>query len=147
MRARSPLAGRPAARTEGPHEPAADTLRRPVSHQSGRKRLPILPARAPGHQRPPATRGSARGADCHARPPAPASRPDFPVSKLPVPHLLLVDDDASVRGLVEEYLGANDFRVSGVADGSQLLASLRTQVFDLVLLDLRLPGEDGMQLL
>jgi len=69
------------------------------------------------------------------------------VSKLPVPHLLLVDDDASVRGLVEEYLGANDFRVSGVADGSQLLASLRTQVFDLVLLDLRLPGEDGMQLL
>jgi two-component system, OmpR family, response regulator len=69
------------------------------------------------------------------------------VSQLPAPHVLLVEDDASVRGLVEEYLGANDFRVSSLTEGSQLLASLRTQVFDLVLLDLRLPGEDGMRLL
>ena len=69
------------------------------------------------------------------------------MSKLPVPHVLLVDDDAAVRALVEDYLSGNDFRVSTLADGSQLLGSLRAQVFDLVLLDLRLPGEDGMRLL
>lgn len=69
------------------------------------------------------------------------------MSKVPVPHLLVLDDDPAVRALVEDYLGNNDFRVSGLADGSQLLAILRAQVLDLVLLDLRLPGEDGMQLL
>jgi two-component system, OmpR family, response regulator len=69
------------------------------------------------------------------------------VSQLPGPHVLVVDDDRSVRALIEEYLGANDFRVSAFADGSRLLTTLRTQVFDLVLLDLRLPGGDGMQLL
>jgi two-component system, OmpR family, response regulator len=69
------------------------------------------------------------------------------VSQLPVPHVLVVDDDASIRTLVEEYLGSNDFRVSGLADGAQLLPTLRGQIFDLVLLDLRLPGADGMQLL
>jgi two-component system, OmpR family, response regulator len=66
---------------------------------------------------------------------------------VPVPHVLLIEDDAALRGVVEEYLGNNDFRVSAFSDGTQLLASLRAQVFDLVLLDLRLPGEDGMQLL
>jgi two-component system, OmpR family, response regulator len=69
------------------------------------------------------------------------------MSALPVPHVLVVDDDGGVRTLIEEYLSANDFRVSGFGEGSQLLATLRSQVFDLVLLDLRMPGEDGMQLL
>jgi two-component system, OmpR family, response regulator len=52
-----------------------------------------------------------------------------------------------VRQLVDDYLGQNDFRVSAAADGAALLRSLRAQVIDLVLLDLRLPGEDGMTLL
>jgi two-component system, OmpR family, response regulator len=69
------------------------------------------------------------------------------MSSLPLPHVLVVDDDASVRQLVDDYLGRNDFRVSGVESGPQLLTALRTQVIDLVLLDLRLRAEEGMQLL
>jgi two-component system, OmpR family, response regulator len=69
------------------------------------------------------------------------------MSGLPLPHVLVVDDEASVRQLVDDYLGRNDFRVSAVESGAQLLTALRAQVIDLVLLDLRLRGEDGMQLL
>ena len=69
------------------------------------------------------------------------------MSGLPLPHVLVVDDDANVRQLVEDYLGSNDFRVSAVESGAQLRAALGAQVVDLVLLDLRLRGEDGMQLL
>ena len=65
----------------------------------------------------------------------------------PLPHVLVVDDDAAIRQLVDEYLGRNDFRVSAAVDGAGFTAALRSQVLDLVLLDLRLPGEDGMQLL
>ena len=66
---------------------------------------------------------------------------------VPLPHVLVVDDDPAIRQLVDDYLGQNDFRVSGVVGGTQLMSLLGSQVFDLVLLDLRLQGEDGMQLL
>lgn len=69
------------------------------------------------------------------------------MSSLPVPHILVIDDDAAVRQLVEDYLGQNDFRVTGRATGAQLMDAFRAGVVDLVLLDLRLRGEDGMQLL
>jgi two-component system, OmpR family, response regulator len=69
------------------------------------------------------------------------------VSSAPRPHVLVVDDDEAVRRLVDEYLVQNDFRVSGAEDGAQLARVLGGQVIDLVLLDLRLRGEDGMQLL
>jgi DNA-binding response OmpR family regulator len=65
----------------------------------------------------------------------------------PLPHVLVVDDDPDIRQLVADYLGQNDFRVTGADGGAQLMATLRAQVVDLVLLDLRLRGEDGMQLL
>ena len=66
---------------------------------------------------------------------------------MPQPHVLIVDDDETVRQLVDEYLAQNDFRVSGASGGAELLGALAAQVIDLVLLDLRLRGEDGMQLL
>jgi DNA-binding response OmpR family regulator len=69
------------------------------------------------------------------------------MSSVPVPHVLVVDDDSAVRQLVEEYLGQNDFRVSGAATGAEFLDACRTGVVDLALLDLRLRGEDGMHLL
>jgi DNA-binding response OmpR family regulator len=69
------------------------------------------------------------------------------VSSVPQPHVLIVDDDETVRQLVDEYLGQNDFRVSGVSRGAELMDALAGQVIDLVVLDLRLRGEDGMQLL
>jgi two-component system OmpR family response regulator len=69
------------------------------------------------------------------------------MNSVPVPHVLVVDDDSAVRQLVEEYLGQNDFRVSGAATGAEFLEACRTGVVDLALLDLRLRGEDGMHLL
>ncbi len=69
------------------------------------------------------------------------------MTDLPAPHVLVIDDDAAIRELVGEYLAQHDFRVSAAATGAQLLDGLRARVVDLVLLDLRLPGEDGMQLL
>jgi DNA-binding response OmpR family regulator len=61
--------------------------------------------------------------------------------------VLIVDDEEAVRRLVDEYLAQNDFRVSGAAGGVELMRALGAEVVDLVLLDLRLRGEDGMQLL
>ena len=69
------------------------------------------------------------------------------MTELPLPQVLVVDDDPAVRRLVEEYLTQNDLRVAAVASGAELLSAFRAQVIDLVLLDLRLRGEDGMQLL
>jgi DNA-binding response OmpR family regulator len=69
------------------------------------------------------------------------------MNRVPVPHMLVVDDDSAMRQLVAEYLGHNDFRVTGAASGDELMETLRGGVVDLVLLDLRLHGEDGMTLL
>ena len=69
------------------------------------------------------------------------------VKEAAAPHVLVVDDDIAVRQLVSEYLAQNDFRVSEAASGAELMGAFRAQVVDLVLLDLRLHGEDGMQLL
>ncbi|MBK1713856.1 response regulator [Rubrivivax gelatinosus] len=64
----------------------------------------------------------------------------------PIAHVLVVDDDPALRALLLEYLGANDLRVTAVADGSAMMAAFATEAIDLVVLDLRLPGEDGMEL-
>lgn len=62
------------------------------------------------------------------------------------PHVLVIDDDRDVRELVVEYLGDNDMRVSAGESGRDLFRIFDTESIDLVLLDLKLPGEDGMQL-
>ncbi len=61
-------------------------------------------------------------------------------------HVLMVDDDAAICGLVSDYLSQNDFRVTAVASGKQMLEVIGREAIDLLLLDLRLPGEDGMHL-
>jgi two-component system OmpR family response regulator len=60
------------------------------------------------------------------------------------PHILVVDDDPQIRGLLEEYLTENALRVSVVASGKQMSEILASEAIDLVILDLRLAGEDGM---
>lgn len=58
-------------------------------------------------------------------------------------HLLVVDDDDRIRDLLKEYLSRRGFRVSSAADAAgarRLVASLR---FDLLVLDVMMPGEDG----
>jgi DNA-binding response OmpR family regulator len=61
-------------------------------------------------------------------------------------HILVVDDDPGVREVVVEYLGDNDMRVSAAASGREMFELFDREAIDLVLLDLKLPGEDGMQL-
>jgi two-component system OmpR family response regulator len=64
----------------------------------------------------------------------------------PPPHVLALDDDAEVRRLVADYLGENDFRVTAVATGAELTAAMERELVDLVILDVRLQGEDGLQI-
>ncbi|HTT09327.1 MAG TPA: response regulator [Burkholderiaceae bacterium] len=62
------------------------------------------------------------------------------------PHVLAVDDDPSIRQIVTEYLGENELRVTAVASSKELAAVMAKETIDLVVLDLRLQGEDGMQI-
>ncbi|MEG0223987.1 MAG: response regulator transcription factor [Comamonas sp.] len=62
------------------------------------------------------------------------------------PHILVIDDDPDIRQLVVEYLGKNDMRVSAGSSGKEMFEVFDREAIDLVLLDLKLPGEDGMQL-
>lgn len=60
------------------------------------------------------------------------------------PHILVVDDDAQIRGLLDEYLAENGLRVSTASSGREMSQILSEQTIDLVILDLRLKDEDGM---
>jgi DNA-binding response OmpR family regulator len=59
-------------------------------------------------------------------------------------HILVVDDDAQIRTLLEEYLTENELRVSVASSGKEMTKVLADEAIDLVVLDLRLAGEDGM---
>jgi len=63
-----------------------------------------------------------------------------------LPHVLAIDDDADMRNLIADYLGENDLRVTAVATGAEMQKVLDEHAVDVVVLDLRLAGEDGMQL-
>lgn len=71
------------------------------------------------------------------RPTPPAERPD---------HALIVDDDAELRSLLSEYLGNHGFRVSAARDGREMRLLLETIRPDIVILDIMLPGDDGLTL-
>ena len=59
-------------------------------------------------------------------------------------HILVIDDDPQIRALLEEYLAEHGLRVSAASTGEQMRALLAEESIDLVVLDLRLKGEDGM---
>lgn len=61
-------------------------------------------------------------------------------------HILVVDDDREIRSLLTEYLQQQGYRVSAAADGKGLRAAMAQAHPDLVILDLMLPGEDGLTL-
>jgi DNA-binding response OmpR family regulator len=59
-------------------------------------------------------------------------------------HILVVDDDPQIRGLLKEYLSESGLRVSVAANGQEMSKLLSDEAIDLIILDLRLSGEDGM---
>jgi len=61
-------------------------------------------------------------------------------------HILIVDDDAEIRSLLTTYLEKNGLTVTGVADGKGMWQALAAGSIDLVVLDLMLPGDDGLTL-
>jgi two-component system phosphate regulon response regulator OmpR len=60
--------------------------------------------------------------------------------------ILVVDDDLRLRDLLNRYLGEQGFTVKTVSDGAGLDRALAAERFDLVVLDLMLPGEDGLSI-
>jgi two-component system OmpR family response regulator len=62
------------------------------------------------------------------------------------PHVLLVEDDRDISALVSRFLVANEFCVSTAANGREMDKTLETSRVDLVVLDIMLPGEDGLSI-
>jgi len=62
------------------------------------------------------------------------------------PHLLVVDDDARLRDLLRRYLSENGFRVTVAAAANEARANLASFAFDLIVLDVMMPGDSGLDL-
>lgn len=65
---------------------------------------------------------------------------------LPAPRILIVDDDADIRDLLADFLVRYGFEVTTAADGRDLRDRLAQEDIDLVVLDVMMPGEDGLSL-
>ena len=61
-------------------------------------------------------------------------------------HILVVDDDGEIRRLVAKFLRDNGYRVTTARDGRDMRQAMRDALIDLVVLDLMLPGENGLDL-
>jgi two-component system OmpR family response regulator len=61
-------------------------------------------------------------------------------------HVLVVDDDSSIRQMVVDYLGDNDIKVTPLASGAEIARVTGQQMIDLLILDLKMPGENGMDI-
>ncbi len=62
------------------------------------------------------------------------------------PHVLVVDDDQKIRDLLGRYLTEHGFRVTTASDAASARAGMRGLEFDVVLLDVMMPGENGLEL-
>jgi DNA-binding response OmpR family regulator len=62
------------------------------------------------------------------------------------PHVLVVDDDPDIRSLIKDYLEDEGFRITTAGDGAQMRKALEREPAQLVILDVRLPGESGLDL-
>ena len=61
-----------------------------------------------------------------------------------IPHILVVDDDDRLRELLRKFLSENGFLVATASDVADARAKLLTLTFDLIVLDLMMPGESGL---
>lgn len=71
---------------------------------------------------------------------------DGPAHLSPSTHILIVDDDREIRELLSRFLAKHGYRVSLAADGRAMRRVLADSAVDLVILDVMLPGEDGLSL-
>ncbi|MBO6519417.1 MAG: response regulator [Rhodospirillales bacterium] len=62
-----------------------------------------------------------------------------------MPHVLVVDDDDRLRSLLAKYLGDNGFIVTAAADAAEARRRMTSIAFDLIVLDLMMPGESGLE--
>jgi two-component system, OmpR family, phosphate regulon response regulator OmpR len=62
------------------------------------------------------------------------------------PHILVIDDDRRIRELLKSYLSENGFRVTDAADANEARRKMKGLAFDLLILDVMMPGETGLDL-
>ena len=62
------------------------------------------------------------------------------------PHILVVDDHREIRELLARYLAKSGFRVSAAENAAAARRRLQAEAIDLVVLDIMMPGEDGLSL-
>lgn len=68
------------------------------------------------------------------------------MSEQPDIHLLIVDDDERIRGLLQKFLARHGFWVTAARDGAHARRLLAGLEFDLIVMDVMMPGEDGVSL-
>jgi two-component system OmpR family response regulator len=68
------------------------------------------------------------------------------MTKQPKPHILIVDDDRQIRVMVARFLAENGMRVTQAGDGELMFKALEAGRFDVVVLDVMMPGDDGFTL-
>src|SRR3990167_6595302 len=64
----------------------------------------------------------------------------------PIGKILVVDDDARLRNLLQRFLEEEGYLVKAVGDGEQMDRALSREIYNLAVLDLMLPGEDGLSI-
>jgi len=68
------------------------------------------------------------------------------MTPMDMPHILVVDDDSRLRDLLRKYLIESEFRVTVAEDANAARKFLQSLEFDLIVMDLMMPGEDGLSL-
>src|SRR5712691_1564282 len=64
----------------------------------------------------------------------------------PTVRVLAIDDDESVRRMITDYLSDNEVSVTALPSGREIADAMSRETIDLLILDLKLPGEDGMEI-
>ncbi|MFN0264441.1 response regulator [Tepidamorphus sp. 3E244] len=89
---------------------------------------------------------SVTGAERDARTASDSTRRDTAAIADEAPHLLVVDDDRRIRTLLSRYLSENGYRITTADNSAAARERLRGLAFDLIILDVMMPGESGMDL-
>ncbi|KXG85918.1 response regulator [Agrobacterium bohemicum] len=76
----------------------------------------------------------------------PSTATKQPLAEDDAPHLLIVDDDARIRDLLQRFLGDKGYRITAAADAAEARRKMEGIRFDLLILDVMMPGENGLSL-